>query len=129
MLVDGERIGYDRLVLANGSIPTLPPIRGLVRRNGSLHPTVHAFRVAHRLLRLTTPRRGGSPGPRAVVVGGGLLGLQVARALTVRGVATEVVEGAPHLLASQLGPAGAGCSPATCAGSGPRSTPARGRSR
>ena len=39
-------------------------------------------------------------------MGGGLLGLQVARALTVRGVATEVVEGAPHLLASQLGPAG-----------------------
>jgi NAD(P)H-nitrite reductase large subunit len=44
--------------------------------------------------------------PRAVVVGGGLLGLQVARALTVRGLATEVVEGAPHLLASQLGAAG-----------------------
>ena len=45
------------------------------------------------------------PSPRAVVVGGGLLGLQVARALSVRGVLTEVVEGADHLLASQVGPA------------------------
>ena len=44
----------------------------------------------------------------AVVVGGGLLGLQVARALSVRGVLTEVVEGADHLLASQVGPAAGG---------------------
>ncbi len=42
-----------------------------------------------------------------MVVGGGLLGLQVARALTLRGVATEVVEGAEHLLSSQVSaPAG-----------------------
>jgi NAD(P)H-nitrite reductase large subunit len=103
MLVDGERIGWDRLVLATGSIPTLPPIRGLVRLDGSLHPKVHAFRSLADCRRLD---HAVSPGQRAVVVGGGLLGLQVARALTVRGLATEVVEGAPHLLASQLGPAG-----------------------
>ncbi len=103
MLVDGERLGYDRLVLATGSIPTLPPIRGLVRRDGSLHPKVHAFRSLADCRRLDEAV---APGQRAVVVGGGLLGLQVARALTVRGVATEVVEGAPHLLASQLGAAG-----------------------
>jgi NAD(P)H-nitrite reductase large subunit len=40
---------------------------------------------------------------RAVVVGGGLLGLQVARALGVRGVETELVEGADHLLHHQVG--------------------------
>jgi NAD(P)H-nitrite reductase large subunit len=39
-----------------------------------------------------------------VVVGGGLLGLQVARALSIRGLATEVVEGGEHLLRSQVGP-------------------------
>lgn len=103
MLVDGERLGYDRLVLATGSIPTLPPIRGLVRRDGSLHPKVHAFRSLADCRGLDEAV---APGQRAVVVGGGLLGLQVARALTVRGAATEVVEGAPHLLASQLGAAG-----------------------
>ena len=42
---------------------------------------------------------------RAVVVGGGLLGLQVARALGARGIDTEVVEGAEHLLHQQIGPA------------------------
>ena len=54
----------------------------------------------------TTARRllAALPGAdRAVVVGGGLLGLQVARALSVRGVATEVVEGGEHLLRSQVG--------------------------
>lgn len=114
VLVDGERIGYDRLVLATGSIPTLPPIRGLVRRDGTLHPKVHPFRSLEDCRRLESSlaevqaQRASEPGsepPRAVVVGGGLLGLQVARALSVRGVLTEVVEGAEHLLASQVGPA------------------------
>jgi assimilatory nitrate reductase electron transfer subunit len=104
VLVDGERLGFDRLVLATGSIPTLPPIRGLVRRDGTLHPKVHAFRSLADCQRLEASI---TPGTRAVVVGGGLLGLQVARALSVRGLWTEVVEGADHLLASQVGP-GAG---------------------
>jgi assimilatory nitrate reductase electron transfer subunit len=104
VLVDGDRVAYDRLVLACGSIPTLPPIRGLVRRDGTLHPKVHAFRSLADCRRLDDAL---VPGARAVVVGGGLLGLQVARALSVRGLLTEVVEGADHLLASQVGP-GAG---------------------
>lgn len=102
VLVDGERIGYDRLVLAPGSIPTLPPIRGLVRRDGTLHPRVHPFRTLADCRRLDAAV---APERRAVVVGGGLLGLQVARALAVRGMRTEVVEGADHLLASRVGPA------------------------
>jgi assimilatory nitrate reductase electron transfer subunit len=104
VLVDGERIAFDKLVLATGSIPTLPPIRGLVRRDGTLHPKVHAFRSLADCQRLEESL---TPGTGAVVVGGGLLGLQVARALSVRGLQTEVVEGADHLLASQVGP-GAG---------------------
>lgn len=104
LLVDGERIAWDRLVLACGSIPTLPPIRGLVRRDGTLDPRVHPFRSLDDCRRLDAAV---APGRRAVVVGGGLLGLQVARALAVRGVLTEVVEGADHLLHSHLGrPAG-----------------------
>ncbi|PKH40705.1 assimilatory nitrate reductase electron transfer subunit [Nocardioides alpinus] len=106
VLVDGERVGYDRLVLATGSIPTLPPIRGLVRRDGALHPKVHAFRSLEDCTRLDASVSALVESPRAVVIGGGLLGLQVARALSVRGVLTEVVEGADHLLASQVGPAG-----------------------
>lgn len=101
VLVDGARLAYDRLVLATGSIPTLPPIRGLVRVDGRLHPDVHAFRSLDDCRRLVAA----APlARRAVVVGGGLLGLQVARALSVLGVATEIVEGAEHVLASQVGP-------------------------
>ncbi len=107
-LVDGERLGYDRLVLATGAIPTLPPIRGLVRRDGTLHPKVHPFRSladCRRLDEAVTSLVERGRAPRAVVVGGGLLGLQVARALSIRGILTEVVEGADHLLASQVGEA------------------------
>lgn len=98
-LADRSRVPYDRLVLATGSIPTLPPIRGLVQVDGRLHEKVHAFRSlddCQRLLEAVPTAR------RAVVVGGGLLGLQVARALSVRGVDTEIVEGAEHLLRSHV---------------------------
>ncbi len=100
MLVDGETLPYDRLVLATGSIPTLPPIRGLVQVDGRLHDRVHAFRHLDDCTRLLAAL---PHARRAVVVGGGLLGLQVARALSVRGMATEVVEGGEHLLRSQVG--------------------------
>jgi len=101
MLVDGERIPYDKVVLATGSIPTLPPIRGLVQVDGQLHPKVHAFRSLRDCQDLMAAVDNGAQ--RAVVVGGGLLGLQVARALSIRGVETEIVEGADHLLHQQVG--------------------------
>jgi assimilatory nitrate reductase electron transfer subunit len=104
MMVDGSLVGWDRLVLATGSIPTLPPMRGVVRPDGTLHPKVHAFRSladCDGLLAAVPSAR------RAVIVGGGLLGLQVTRALTVRGLTTELVEGAEHVLSRQVtGPAG-----------------------
>ncbi len=103
-LADGRTMPYDRLVLATGSVAALPPIRGLVTLDGALHPKVHAFRSTADCLGLL---RALPEGRRAVVVGGGLLGLQVARALGVRGLEVDVVEAAPHLLASHIGePAG-----------------------
>ncbi len=137
-LADRSRVGYDALVLATGSIPTLPPIRGLVRPDGRLHEKVHAFRSLADCERLdavvstsstngvstsstdgvstsstdgvstsstngvSTSSTNGVTGGRAVVVGGGLLGLQVARALSVRGLDVEVVEGGEHLLRGQV---------------------------
>ena len=98
-LTDGNRVPYDALVLATGSIPTLPPIRGLVRLDGRLHEKVHAFRSLDDCLRLDAAV---ADARRAVIVGGGLLGLQVARALSVRGLDTEIVEGGDHLLRSHV---------------------------
>ncbi|WP_300403165.1 FAD-dependent oxidoreductase [Nocardioides sp.] len=114
VLVDGTVVPYDTLVLATGSLPTLPPIRGLVRLDGRLHDRLHSFRHLDDCLRLSADVAGrlaraeATGGDvRAVVVGGGLLGLQVARALSIRGVLTEVVEGSEHLLRSHVGaPAG-----------------------
>lgn len=98
-LADRSRISYGTLVLATGSRPTLPPIRGLVRVDGTLHPRVHPFRRLDDCVRLLDAL---PTARRTVVVGGGLLGLQVARALAVRGVETEVVEGGGHVLRSHL---------------------------
>ncbi|GGU24292.1 FAD-dependent oxidoreductase [Nocardioides albus] len=113
-------VPYDQVVLATGAIPSLPPIRGVVRLDGSMDPRVQAFRSLDDCARLLDAIRGevvnlsadpgslsgSQPHPtvrHAVVVGGGLLGLQVARALSVRGIATEIVEGRDHLLNSQVG--------------------------
>jgi NAD(P)H-nitrite reductase large subunit len=104
-LADGSRVRYDRLVLATGSIPTLPPIRGVVPVEGTLHEKVHAFRSladCTRLLDALRARQRRAASTRAVVVGGGLLGLQVARALCARGVETEIVEGGEHVLRSYV---------------------------
>ena len=94
--VDGGReLSYDRLVLATGSRPALPSIRGLTDVGGRLHPKAFAFHNredCRRLMEAVPTAR------RAVVVGGGLLGVQVARALTVRGLDTEIVESGTHLL-------------------------------
>jgi NAD(P)H-nitrite reductase large subunit len=104
-LADERRVPYDRLVLATGSVASLPPIRGLVTPDGDLSPRVHAFRSMADCVGLM---RALPEARRAVVVGGGLLGLQVARALGVRGLEVDLVEAAPHLLASHIGePAGA----------------------
>ncbi|MDQ1539158.1 MAG: nitrite reductase large subunit, partial [Actinomycetota bacterium] len=103
-LADERSVPYDRLVLATGSVAALPPIRGLVTPQGELSSRVHAFRSladCGALMRAVPSSR------RAVVVGGGLLGLQVVRALGVRSLEVDLVEAAPHLLASHIGePAG-----------------------
>lgn len=99
VLDDGSRLGYDRVVLATGSRATLPPIPGLVGADGRLDSRVFAFRSLDDCERLDEAVRRAR---RAVVVGGGLLGVQVARALAVRGVDTEIVEGADHLLRRSL---------------------------
>ncbi|MFZ5846480.1 MAG: FAD-dependent oxidoreductase [Actinomycetota bacterium] len=101
VLEDGRLLPYDRLVLATGAVPTLPPVRGLVTPEGRLHPKVHAFRSLADCRRLDAAVAGAR---RAVVIGGGLLGLQVARALGCRGLEVDVVEGTSHLLSRQVGP-------------------------
>ncbi|MFI6694107.1 NAD(P)/FAD-dependent oxidoreductase [Streptomyces sp. NPDC050433] len=97
---DGSVVPYDRLVLATGSNPVLPPLRGL-RRPGhhELPAGVHPFRTMDDCLSLSAAVR---PGTRAVVVGGGLLGVSAARALAERGAQVVLAQQGEYVMERQL---------------------------
>jgi assimilatory nitrate reductase electron transfer subunit len=99
---DGEVHEYDRLVLATGAEAVLPPIKGLVRDDGTLPDRVAAFRTLDDCRRiLHASARAGT----ALVLGGGLLGLEAARGLASRGLAVTVLHPIGHLMERQLDPA------------------------
>ncbi|MCP8708313.1 FAD-dependent oxidoreductase [Streptomyces sp. AC04842] len=99
---DGPEIAYGRLVLATGSNPVLPPLRGLFTEDHELPRGVHAFRTLDDCLGLSAEVR---PGVRAVVIGGGLLGVSAARALAVRGAQVVLAQQSERLMERQLDPA------------------------
>ncbi|MFE4047980.1 NAD(P)/FAD-dependent oxidoreductase [Streptomyces sp. YIM B13518] len=99
---DGSVIAYDRLVLATGSNPVLPPLRGLFTAGHELPEGVHAFRTLDDCLGLAGAVR---PGARVVVIGGGLLGVSAARALAVRGAQVVLAQQSERLMERQLDPA------------------------
>ncbi|MBI0298406.1 NAD(P)/FAD-dependent oxidoreductase, partial [Streptomyces sp. PRKS01-29] len=103
---DGRRVPYDALVLATGSNPVLPPLRGLFEPDGHELPDgVHAFRTMDDCLALGAAVR---PGARAVVIGGGLLGVSAARALAQRGAQVVLAQQGEHLMERQLDPGASG---------------------
>ncbi|NEM08916.1 NAD(P)/FAD-dependent oxidoreductase [Geodermatophilus normandii] len=96
---DGTSTAYDHLVLATGSYSFIPPMAGVRRDDGSLLPGVYGFRTIDEtrdLLAATTRCT------RAVVMGGGLLGLEAARALQGHGLQVDLVHAMPHLMNAQL---------------------------
>ncbi|MFD6274168.1 NAD(P)/FAD-dependent oxidoreductase [Streptomyces sp. NPDC060209] len=99
---DGSVIGYERLVLATGSNPVLPPLRGL---GHTLPDGVHPFRTLDDCLALRAAVR---PGVRAVVIGGGLLGVSAARALAECGAQVVLAQQGEHLMERQLDAEAAG---------------------
>ena len=89
----GVTIAYDKLVLATGSYPFVPPVSGYDRKNCLVYRTIEDLEaMANAALSSKV----------GVVVGGGLLGLEAAKALTDLGLETHVVEFAPRLMAVQL---------------------------
>jgi len=86
-------VPYDTLVLATGSYPFVPPIPGRDRRGCFVYRSIEhleVIRAAARRARVGT------------VIGGGLLGLEAAKALKDLGLETHVIEFAPRLMALQL---------------------------
>jgi nitrite reductase (NADH) large subunit len=90
---DGSRQRYDKLVIATGSVPFIPPI------TGNDDPCCLPYRTVDDVARIKECAQGSRSG---VVIGGGLLGLEAARALHELGLKTHVVEFSPHLMAVQL---------------------------
>ena len=84
---------YDKVLLAAGASPFVPPIDGIKSRE------VFTYRNIADVLRIRSFARGKK---RAIVIGGGLLGLETAKALTDRGLKVTVVEHGSRLLPRQL---------------------------
>jgi len=97
-LSDGTTVTYDRLLLATGGRPFVPSCQGTGKQG------VFTLRTLDDALAIKAYAQRVSA---AVVIGGGLLGLETARALRTAGLDVTVVEFAPHLLPRQLDAEGA----------------------
>jgi len=106
-----EELSYDRLVLATGAVGITPPIAGLGRKNIFTVRTVPDVDAISAFLDAAGGAKEGesvdaeaaAEAPlRAVVIGGGYIGLETAEQLRRRGLAVTVIEMAPQLMPGAL---------------------------
>ncbi|MGZ4417232.1 MAG: FAD-dependent oxidoreductase, partial [Gaiellaceae bacterium] len=89
--VDGEALGYDALVIGTGAVPIRPPLEGLdLEGVHLLHSMDDTFAIM-RTIEARAPRS-------AVIVGAGYIGLEMAEALTSRGIFVTQMEQLPEVL-------------------------------
>ncbi len=89
----GDVISYDKLVFATGSYPFVPPLPGKDRKDCFVYRTIEDLEAMLEC---------GGRAKSGVVIGGGLLGLECAKALRDMNLDTHVVEFAPRLMAVQV---------------------------
>ena len=89
----GIKVSYDKIILATGSYPFVPPVPGHDREN------TFVYRTIEDLEKITEAAKTAQIG---TVIGGGLLGLEAAKALKDLELKTHVVEFAPRLMAVQV---------------------------
>ncbi|MBD2858852.1 nitrite reductase large subunit [Spongiibacter sp. KMU-158] len=89
----GNTYQYDTLVLATGSFPFVPPVPGHERDNCFVYRTIEDLEA------ITAASKDAKVG---AVIGGGLLGLEAAKAIKDLGLETHVIEFAPRLMAVQV---------------------------
>ncbi len=94
----GEKISFDRLIIANGSTPNIPPIPGSDKKGIF---TLRNIQDAKDIISYTGNCK------KAVLIGGGLLGLEAGNGLNKLGLEITVVEFFPRLLPRQLDNEGA----------------------
>jgi nitrite reductase (NADH) large subunit len=93
----GEVLPYDKLVIATGSYPFVPPVPGKERKDCFVYRTIEDLEAMLEC---------GGRSKSGVVIGGGLLGLECAKALRDMNLQTHVVEFSPRLMAVQVDDAG-----------------------
>ena len=96
---DGAVTPYDKLIIATGSRAFVPPIPGIHRPGRGYHQGVFAFRTlddTRAMIRYAREHE------RAVVIGGGLLGLEAARGLQNHLSHVTLLHAAGHLMNAQL---------------------------
>lgn len=94
---DGNWHQYDKVIIATGSRPSIPPIAALRKPNGELRSGIFVFRTLDDCRKIAEYA---AKSRRAVVIGGGLLGLEAARGLLNHGVEVHVVHLLGHLMDS-----------------------------
>jgi len=93
----GQTIAYDEVVIATGSYPFVPPISGVKK------PGVFVYRTIEDLEHIIAYSK---KSKRCAVIGGGLLGLEAAKAAYDLGLETHVIEFAPRLMPRQVDDSG-----------------------
>ncbi|GGC88679.1 nitrite reductase large subunit NirB [Undibacterium terreum] len=93
----GEQLTYDKLVIATGSYPFMPPVPGKDRKDCFVYRTIEDLEAMQEC---------GARSKTGVVIGGGLLGLECAKALRDMNLQTHVVEFSPRLMAVQVDESG-----------------------
>jgi nitrite reductase (NADH) large subunit len=94
---NGLTVAYDKIVLATGSYPFVPPIKGNDAKGTFVYRTITDLEA------MSAYAKNCKVG---VVIGGGLLGLECANAIKNMGLTTHVVEFAPRLMPVQIDEAG-----------------------
>lgn len=92
-LDDGSTLEFDKLLLANGSSSFIPPVNGADKGNVFALRNIQDARAI---------QKAANEANSAVVIGGGLLGLEGANSLKELGLDVTVVEFAPRLLPRQM---------------------------
>ena len=97
-LEEGQSIEYDRLMLASGSSPFLPPIKGIEKQEYHFFNYFDDIKEIQRKIQLNQVTR-------PLIIGAGLVGMKAAEAISLLGLPVTVIELGPHILGSILGEA------------------------
>ena len=96
---NGNTYTYDYLILSTGSLPFVPPIDGVDKKGVFVYRTIEDLED---MLTYADELKKVKPEAKGTILGGGLLGLEAAKAVMDMGLEPHVVEFAPKLMPRQL---------------------------